>query len=93
MEAILEAIRREPVRGLYAAALAAGAISRAVTGRRPDAADAVVAAVLVAGGELARAAVAPLRDPEIVHELDETDVGEVELDVPEDVAEEPAAGP
>ena len=77
MEAILEPIRREPVRALYAAALAAGALSRAVTGRPPDAGDAVVAAVLVAGGEAARAAVAPVLDPEVVHELYDTDVGDV----------------
>ena len=90
MEAVVEAIRREPVRALYLAVLVLGAAARAMAGRRPDAADAVLAAALLAGGEAARGAVVPTRAPELVEELDEIDVGDAGLDVPEDLAEEPA---
>ena len=92
MDAIVDAIKREPVRALYAGALAAGLILRGALGRRPDTADAVVGGLLVAGGEAVRAAVVPLTAPELIHELDELDAGDVELEVPEDAIEAPAGG-
>lgn len=92
MDAIVDAIKREPVRALYASALAAGAILRAALGQRPDTVVAVLGGLLVAGGEAVRAAVVPLGAPELVHELDELDAGDVELDVPEDANEAAAGG-